>query len=84
MGSIVITKNLILFNDLGTDLSSRQESGDSCGGVYWERGILKTYSLLCLFLFAKMGMGNWEGATTMYIHIISISIYIIYLTLAYI
>ena len=71
MGSIVITKNLILFNDLGTDLSSRQESGDSCGGVYWERGILKTYPLLCLFLFAKMGMGKWEGATTMYIHIIS-------------
>ena len=68
MGSIVITKNLILFNDLGTDLSSRQESGDSCGGIYWERVILKTYPLLCFFLFAKMGMGKWEGATTMYIH----------------
>ena len=39
MGSIVITKNLILFNNLGTDHSSRQESEDSCGGVYWERGI---------------------------------------------
>ena len=37
-------------------------------GVYWERGIVKTYPLLCLFLFAKMGMGKWEGATTMYIH----------------
>ena len=64
----MITKNLIFFNDLGTDHSSRQESEDSCGGICWERVIVKTYPLLCLFLFAKMGMGNWEGATTMYIH----------------